>query len=739
MRVFESPRVLWSALLVLSALTTAITQPVTAADVTKGSQLFKLGGSPKKPDASQPKQLEPLARLTAFNSGVTSVAFSPDGKLLAAGTKDAVQLIDVEAKAIAREVATKSGQVRAVAFSADGAVLVTGSYQNVSVWKVATSELVKSFKGHRGYVTGVAFSPDGSRLATACEDEVARVWKLDGDEAPLLFKAHQLPVTGVAWSPDGKLLATSAGDETRPTKSGEVKVWDAATGEVQQSFELHTKGATGVAFSVDGKHLASSGIDEHVNIYDLAAKKPLGFYAGHSRPTNAILFHPDEETAISVSGGRAVGKNELKVWEFATGDELATAEAHAGRIAAIALSKDGRTLATAGNDKSVALWNVGFLAIGLPETTPLASFNRKPEASATNVNHPTTASRTPLGAHASGLRLNEAAPADALLAQAAPADNAAAVEPKPLRAGIIGLDTSHCGAFAKTLNANPQKPEVAGVRMVAAYPKGSPDIASSVARVPEYIEQMKKLDVEIIDTIDGLLTKVDLVFLETNDGRPHLEQYFPVAKSGKPCFIDKPIAGSLADAIAIFEVAKKHNVPVFSSSSLRFGKNSLAVRGGSIGKVMTCETSSPASLEATHPDLFWYGIHGVESLFTVMGTGCESVTRGKTEDGRIEVIGKWTGGRTGIFREGKGYVGKAVGEKGESPVGSYDGYDPLLFAIIEFARTGKPPVTEAETLEIYAFMEAADESKRQNGASVTLESVMNKAKAEAAKKLAELK
>ena len=732
MRVFESPRVLCSVLMLLSSVTALSSTWVTAADTLKGTDLFKLGRSPNKTDASKPKELEPLARLTAFSSGVTSVAFSPDGKLLAAGTKDAVQLIDVETKAIVREVPTKSGQVRAVVFSLDGMTLVTGSYQNLSVWNAATGELVKSFKGHRGYVTGVAFSPEGSRLATACEDEVARVWKLDGDETPLLFKAHKLPVTGVAWSPDGKWLATSAGDETRPTKAGEVKVWDASTGEVQQSFELHTKGATGVAFSADGKHLASSGIDEHVNIYDLAAKKPLGFYAGHSRPTNAVLFHPDEETAISVSGGRAVGKNELKVWEFATGDEVATAEAHVGRIAAVALSKDGRTLATAGNDKSVALWNVGFLAVGLPEVAKTEPANTSPTRERGLGIHDAKPS---LARRASA----ESPPADALLAQAAPANKAAAAEPKPLRAGIIGLDTSHCGAFAKTLNANPQKPEVAGVRMVAAYPKGSPDIASSLARVPEYIEQMKKLDVEIIDTIDGLLTKVDLIFLETNDGRPHLEQYLPVAKAGKPCFIDKPIAGSLADAIAIFEVAKKHNVPVFSSSSLRFGKNSLAVRGGSIGKVMTCETTSPASLEATHPDLFWYGIHGVEALFTVMGTGCESVTRGKTADGQIEVTGKWSGGRTGIFREGKGYVGKAVGEKGESPVGSYDGYDPLLFAIIEFARTGKPPVTEAETLEIYAFMEAADESKRQNGASVTLESVMTKAKAEAAKKLAELK
>ena len=723
-------RVPLSALLVLSFGLFAI-----SADIPKGTQPLKLGGSPKKTDATKPKELEPLARLTAFNSWVTSVAFSPDGKLLAAGTKDAVQLIDVETKTIVREVATKSGQVRAVAFSPDGKLLATGSYQNVSLWTVATGELVKPLKGHKAYVTSLAFSLDGSRLATACEDEVARVWKLDGEESPLLFKGHKLPVTGIAWSPDGKLLATSAGDDTRPTKSGEVKVWDASTGEVQQSYELHTKAATGVAFSRDGGYVASSGIDEHINIYNLSTKKPLGFYAGHSRPTNAVLFHPDEETAISVSGGRAVGKNELKVWEFATGEELATAEAHDGRIAALALSQDGRTLATGGYDKSVALWNVGFLAIGLPEVAKDDAAKAAPKTSPTRERGPTTDNAKPSLARRVS---EESQSADTLLAQAA-SDDKATAEPKPLRAGIIGLDTSHCVAFAKTLNANPQKPEVAGVRMVAAYPKGSPDIPSSVSRVPGYIDEMKKLDIEIVDTIDDLLTKVDIVFLETNDGRPHLEQYIPVAKAGKPCFIDKPIAASLSDAIAIFEVSRKYNAPVFSSSSLRFGKTSLAVRGGSLGKVIKCETTSPASLEATHPDLFWYGIHGVESLFTVMGTGCQSVTRGKTEDGKIEVTGKWSGDRTGIFREGKGYVGTAVGEKGESPVGSYEGYDPLLFEIIKFARSGKPPVREAETLEIYAFMEAADESKRQNGSSVTLESVLTKAKAEAAKKLADIK
>src|SRR5262249_29205937 len=160
-----------------------------------------------------------------------------------------------------------------------------------------------------------------------------------------------------------------------------------------------------------------------------------------------------------------------------------------------------------------------------------------------------------------------------------------------------------------------------------------------------------------------------------------------------------------------------------------FGKATQAVRQGSIGKVQSAETSSPAHLEPTHPDLFWYGIHGCESLFTVMGTGCESVQRRTTTDGLIEVAGTWSGGRTGIFRESKTYSGVARGEKGEAPVGAFDDYTPLLVEIVKFFQTRQPPVSAAESLEIYAFMEAADESKRQGGAAVKLSEVMAKASA----------
>lgn len=320
-----------------------------------------------------------------------------------------------------------------------------------------------------------------------------------------------------------------------------------------------------------------------------------------------------------------------------------------------------------------------------------------------------------------------------LLFSAAALVAASSLQAQNIRAGIIGLDTSHVLSFTKTLNTDPQKPEVMGVRMVAAYPQGSKDIEGSVKRVPEYTDKVKAMGVEIVSSIEALLEKVDVVFLETNDGRPHLEQIRPCLKAGKPVFIDKPIAGTLVDVIKIFDEAKAASVPVFSSSSLRFGKGTLAVCGGSVGAVKTAETSSPAALEPTHPDLFWYGIHGVESLYTVMGKGCVSVKRGTTADGKITVTGTWEGGRTGTFTEAKGYAGKAVGDKGEAAIGTYDGYDPLLFAIIHFFRTGVSPVTADETLEIYAFMEAADESKRRGGAEVTLKEVMDKALAEARK------
>ena len=305
-----------------------------------------------------------------------------------------------------------------------------------------------------------------------------------------------------------------------------------------------------------------------------------------------------------------------------------------------------------------------------------------------------------------------------------------------IKVGIIGLDTSHSIESAKLLNAETPAPEYAGCRVVAAYPQGSRDIASSTNRVPGYIEKVKPFGVEIVDSIDTLLSKVDAVLLESNDGRVHLEQALPVFKAGKRVFIDKPIAGSLPHVLALFEAARRHNVPMFSSSSLRYTLMTQEIRSGKHGAVVGVDAFSPCSLEATHPDLFWYGIHGVETLFTLMGPGCESVVRVSTP-GTDLAVGTWRGGRIGTFRGNRdsknGYGATAFLAKGLQRVDDFKGYGLLLAEIVTFFKTGIAPVKPEETIELFAFMEAADESKRRGGVPVRLDEVMAKAKAEAAK------
>lgn len=323
------------------------------------------------------------------------------------------------------------------------------------------------------------------------------------------------------------------------------------------------------------------------------------------------------------------------------------------------------------------------------------------------------------------------------LAAPAPAAEEPAPAEKVLKAGLIGLDTSHTVAFTKLLNDPAAPPEVAGVRVVAAFPGGSPDVSFSRDRLPEYTKELReKHGVEIVDSIEALLEKVDVVFLESVDGRPHLEQARPVFKARKPMFIDKPVAGSLADAVEIFELAKESGTPVFSSSALRFSPGIAAMRAGKLGDVAGCDAYSPCELEEHVPDFFWYGVHGVETLFTILGTGCESVSRTSTPGSDL-AVGVWKGGRIGTFRgirDGAPHdFGATVfGSKGIGQSGGYVGYQPLVAEIVKFFKTGQAPVSPEETLEIFAFMEAADESKRQDGRPVTIESVLARARAEAA-------
>lgn len=294
--------------------------------------------------------------------------------------------------------------------------------------------------------------------------------------------------------------------------------------------------------------------------------------------------------------------------------------------------------------------------------------------------------------------------------------------------GIIGLDTSHSVAFTKELNSTTPSPEWLGYQVVAAYPKGSNDIESSVKRIVGYTDEVRKMGVQIVGSVEELLANVDVVLLETNDGRLHREQALKVFAAGRPVFIDKPLAGSLSDIVFIMAAAEKNKVPLFSASSVRYMNGIAAVDKA---QVVGADTFSPAVLEKTHPDLFWYGIHGVEALFAVMGTGCQSVVRLNTPNTDI-VTGVWADGRVGTFRgtrTGKHTYGGTVFTNGGTVLlGPYGGYNPLLKEIVQFFETGIPPVSPDETLEIYAFMEAADESKRKGGAPVRIDSVLTQAR-----------
>lgn len=297
-----------------------------------------------------------------------------------------------------------------------------------------------------------------------------------------------------------------------------------------------------------------------------------------------------------------------------------------------------------------------------------------------------------------------------------------------LRIGIIGLDTSHVIAFTERLNDLQSPNHVPGGQVVAAFKGGSPDIKSSAERVEGYTKTLvEKYGVKIYPTIEEVCQNVDAVLLESVDGRPHLEQARPVFAAKKPVFVDKPVAGSLRDAIELFRLAKAAGVPCWSASSLRFYATLAELIQADAGEIRGAISYGPASLEPTHPDLFWYGIHPTESLFTVLGTGCETVVRVHTENTDV-VTGTWSGGRVGVLyglrNQKTGYQVTKFGTKGivaQKPGGDYT---PMLREIVKFFQTGVAPVPAETTLEIYAFMEAADESKRRGGVPVSIRDIL---------------
>src|SRR5689334_9098711 len=300
---------------------------------------------------------------------------------------------------------------------------------------------------------------------------------------------------------------------------------------------------------------------------------------------------------------------------------------------------------------------------------------------------------------------------------------AASASAADLRLGIVGTDTSHVIGFATAFNDASSPDHVPGARVVAAFRGGSPDIAASRDRIDGFTRQLQeKYGVEIVGTIAELCRRVDGVLLTSNDGRVHLAQAREIIAARKPLFIDKPLASTLEDAREIARLAKEANVPWFSTSTLRYA----------VAKLRTPDLTGvdvwgPGPLEEHHQlDLTWYAIHEAEMLFTILGTGCEEVTRIESADASV-VACRWKDGRIGTMRALRPYsdYGAILFRKTEknqtsethairSTTTEFD-HD-----LVKFFTSGIPPVPHEETLELMAFLDAAQRSKEAGGRPMRL-------------------
>lgn len=302
----------------------------------------------------------------------------------------------------------------------------------------------------------------------------------------------------------------------------------------------------------------------------------------------------------------------------------------------------------------------------------------------------------------------------------------------PLRIGFVSLDSSHCTAFTKLLQeaaADPADPwGLADAAITAGWPGGSPDFPLSRDRVDGFTAEMQSLGVQIVSTVEELLEQVDAVILGAVDGRQHEELAARIFPARLPVFIDKPLAHDYPAACRVATLARQYRTPWFTASALRF-QNALTSTLSELQlaneHITGCDAWGTLRTGLGHLELAWYGIHGIEALYAVMGTGCQTVTRCRTECGDL-TTGLWPGGRLGTFRalhEGRQPPGFGMTIFGSHTIRSLHfpaNYHELLGAILQFFRSGLPPVSNSESSEIFAFMHAAETSSRQSGQAISL-------------------
>jgi len=290
-----------------------------------------------------------------------------------------------------------------------------------------------------------------------------------------------------------------------------------------------------------------------------------------------------------------------------------------------------------------------------------------------------------------------------------------------LRLGILDFDTSHVVEFTKRLNhvGIAQDQWVDGAKIVIGCPGESKIMPE---RIPGYVAEMKKYGVPLVEKPDEMIGKVDGMLIESQEGTPHYERAKPFLEAGIPCFIDKPFTCSVDHARKIIDLAEQKKVPIFSSSSLRYAPDLVQfTKEEKHGKVLGAMTYGPASEHERNPGLFHYGIHAVEILYTLMGSGCDRVSCVYEKNAEV-TTGHWKDGRVASvrgIRSGKADYGAiAFCEKGVQAIPISTGliYRELLKKIVEMFQTGKSPLDPAVTLEIVGFIESAHKSAMNHGA-----------------------
>lgn len=297
-----------------------------------------------------------------------------------------------------------------------------------------------------------------------------------------------------------------------------------------------------------------------------------------------------------------------------------------------------------------------------------------------------------------------------------------------IRIGIIGLDTSHVVAFTDLLNNEEHPHHVKGGTVVVAYPGGSPDFELSYSRVAGFTEKLRdQFGVQIVQTPEEVAELSDAILLESVDGRVHLELFKRIAPYRKPVFIDKPLTLSQSEAQEIADITREYSLPVMSSSALRYAEGfTQAIANSEKGEIFGIDCYGPMGLQDTQPGLFWYGIHTVEMLFTVLGEQCLQVMVTTNEDHDL-IVGTWADGRIGTIRGNRkdNYSFGAVLHRNNGSqfvdldAGGKPFYASLLDKIIIMFTEGKPDVPLDESKQIIRFIEAANES-RLTGKIMTL-------------------